>query len=414
MKLKKGIVFSAILVVLLLGACGKEKEKESKPAATEEKTDQVDKEKEVEQIEKEETEEKAESGNDEILNPYIAERTGGDVEVVFTNKKPGLKHSYSDKVTVEIDEYQIVHVTNMNESEKVDFMDEDEGYVLTYKLTLDNQSDEDVYYAGGSSLLSDDGMDNIMKKTYFVDRDKWLQDKETENVSQYSKGKSFTGMDAYVMTKAQFEKLKNPILKIDALWLKDDVSNTLGKEAVFILPFSEDGKKTAEATAALYADKMVTDSIATKELFFEKNNINETKEIDKVKVTLNGVQYANITPTEGHKERFVNFGDGPLVALTAKLTVENGGEVPFDKFLIEKKLIIDDTRGTMLSQGMLEPSMRGNFEPGETGEVLAVFLFRGDEFQIFKKLDLQFGPLSDSNAKRLFKEKAATFTLPMK
>ena len=34
------------------------------------------------------------------------------------------------------------------------------------------------------------------------------------------------------------------------------------------------------------------------------------KEIDGVKVTLNGVQYANITPTTAHASRFSNFGKG--------------------------------------------------------------------------------------------------------
>ncbi|QED46145.1 DUF5068 domain-containing protein [Cytobacillus dafuensis] len=412
MKLKIRIVFSAILVILVLGACGKEKE--NKPAATEEKVEQTDNKKEDEKAANEEKEEENADTDSENLNPYLAEETGGDVEIIFTNKTPNLKHSYSDKVTVEINEYQIVHVTNMNESAKVDFNDEDEGYVLTYKLTLDNQSDEDVYYAGGSSLLSDDGMDHIMKKSHFVDRDKWLKDKETDDVSQYSKEKSFSGLVAYAMTKEQFEKLETPTLKIDALWLNNNVSDRLGTEAVFVLPFNEEGVKKAEATAGLYADKMLTDTIADKELFFAKEDINETKEIDKVKVTLNGVQYTNVTPTAANKERFTNFGDGPLVALTAKLTVENGSDVAIEKFLMDKRLIIDDTRGTMLSQGMLEPTARGTLDPGKTEEVLAVFLFREDEFQIYKKLDLQFGPLSDSNMKKLFKEKSVTFTLPMK
>lgn len=410
MNSKKFLVLIAVLLILLLGACGKEKE--SKPVATKENLGQTNNENETAKADEEE--EVADNEESEYLNPYIEEETGGDIEVVFTQKSPNLQHSFSDEVTIEINEYQIVHVSNMNESSKVDFNNEDEGYVLTYKLTLNNQSNEDVYYAGGSSLVSDDGMDHIIKKSHFVDRDKWLKDTETENVSQYSKGKSFTGLVAYVMTKKQFEKLENPILKIDALWLNDDPGNRLGKEAVFILPVSEEGVKKAEATSELYADRMVTDTIATKELFFSQENINETKEIDKVKVTLNGVQYANVIPTAAHKERFRNFGDGPLVALTAKFTVENGSDVPFDKFLIYKKLQIDDNRGSMLSQGMLEPIARGNLNPGETEEMLTVFLFREDEFQIFKKFDLQFGPLSDSNAKKLFKEKFVTFELPTK
>lgn len=417
MNVKKLALSAIALIILLLGACGtkqNDKKDEVKPAATEEKTEK-DAEKDAEQKEEEEEKESAEKEDDgAVLNSYIEEETGGDVQVIYTNKNPGLKHAYSDDVTIEIDEYQIVHVSNMNESRKVDFDDQDEGYVLTYKMTLDNKSDEDVYYSGGVSLLSDDGVDYIIPRKHLVDRDEWLKDDSKENASQFSKGKSFTGMNAHTMTKAQFEKLKSPTLKIDALFLNDDVAQKLGEEAVFKLPFNDEGAKKAETASELYQDKMVTDNIADKEVFFEKTDINETKEIDGVKITLNGVQYVDVTPTAAHAERFKNFGDGGLVAITVKTTIENGSETPFDKFLIERKLTIDENRGTMLNQGMLEPSYSGIFNPGDKDEILTVFLFRKDEFDIFKKFDLQVGPFSDENAKRLFKEKSVTFNLPVK
>ena len=63
---------------------------------------------------------------------------------------------------------------------------------------------------------------------------------------------------------------------------------------------------------------------------------------------------------------------------------------------------------------MLEPTLYGDLQPGEKEEILAVFLFRKDEFDLLKELKIQFGPLSDSNAKRLFKEKSVTLDLPMK
>ncbi len=405
-----------IMAVFLLGACGSkanDKKEKAKPSATEEKADdKKNVEEDVEQEEEKKESPKKEDDESE-LNSYIKEKTGGDVKIVYTNKKPELKHAYSEDVTIEIDEYQIVHVSNMNESAKIDFDDEDEGYVLTYKMTLDNKAEEDVYYAGGVSLLSDDGREYIIPRQHFVDRDEWMKDGSTEHASQYSKGKSFTGMNAHTMTKAQFEKLTTPTLKIDALFLDDDVSKKLGEDAVFKLPFNEGGAKKAETTAELYQDKMVTDNIADKEIFFQKTDMNETKEIDGVKITLDGVQYANVTPTDAHADRFTNFGDGGLVALTVKTTIENGSETPFDKFLIDRKLVIDDDRGTMFNQGMLEPSYSGTFKPGDKDEILTVFLFRKDEFDIFKKFELQIGPLKDESAKALFKEKSVSFDLPV-
>lgn len=418
MNSKRLALLGVTLAALLLGACGSEDNvKEKKlPAAVGEKQNKNEAVEAVaEQKEKGEAVDTKQNdkGDGTILNPYIAEDLNADVEVIYTNKEPELKHAYSDDVTIQIDEYRIVHVSNMNESSKTNFDGEDEGYVLTYKMTLDNKSDEDVYYAGGVSLLSDDGVDYIIPRKYLVHRDQWLTDDSTENVSQYSKGKTFTGMNAHSMTKAQFEKLNSPTLKIDKLFLNDDVSQRLGEDAVFKLPFNAKGAEKAAVSSQLYQDKMVTDNIADKEVFFEKLDINETKEIDGVKITLNGVQYANVTPTEANINRFSNFGDSGLVALTVKMTIENRSDTPFDKFLLDRKLTIDGNRGTMFNQGMLEPHYSGTFNPGDKDEVLTVFLFRKDEFDIYNKFDLQVGPLKSSDAKRLFKEKAVSFDLPV-
>ncbi|MBS4218432.1 DUF5068 domain-containing protein [Bacillus sp. FJAT-49711] len=419
MNVKKLALLGLVLTALLLGACGskaEDKKEGVKPAAAEEKTEKTEKTEaeEAEEVEAEQKESAEAEDDGSVLNPYIAEDLNADVEVVYTNKNPGLKHAFSDDVTIEINEYQIVHVSNMNESSKTNFDDEDEGYVLTYKMTLDNKSDEDVYYANGISLLSDDGADYIIPRQHLVDRDKWLKDDSSDNFSQYSKGKSFTGMNAHSMTKAQFEKLKSPTLKIDALFLNDDVSQKLGEDAIFKLPFNDEGAEKAAASTQLYQDKMVTENIADKEVFFENTDINETKEIDGVKITLNGVQYANVTPTAAYKESFTDFGDSGVVALTVKTTFENGSEIPFDKFLINWKLKIDENRGTMFNQGMLEPNYSGTSNPGDKDEYITVFLFRKDEFDIFKKFELEVGPLKDSEAKELFKEKTVSFDLPVK
>ena len=335
------------------------------------------------------------------------------IEIITTNLDPGLTHAYSDDVTLTIDEYQVVHVTNMNESAKASFNDEDEGYVLTYKFTLDNQSDEEVTFNGGALLYSDDATEHLPGRKHFVDRDEWMKDDSTEGVSAYSKG-TFTGMDAHMITKAQFEKLESPRMTISKPYLEGDASKSFGEEAVFFLPFTEDGAKKAESTSKLYADKMVTDSVADKELFFSKEDINEEQSIEDVKITLEGVQYANITPTAGHADRFSNFGDGPLVALTIKFKVDNGSDELITKFSMKTRLHLDQNRGSMLSNGMLEPTVNGEIKPGETHEALSVFLFREDEFNLLKELKFEVGPLVDENVKNLFKEKTVQFDLPMK
>ncbi len=161
-------------------------EAEEKPADIEETEPEVEEEleEEKEEVENEETDASADG---EMLNTYLAETTGGDIEIITTNLDPGLTHAYSDDVTLTIDEYQVVHVTNMNESAKASFNDEEEGYVLTYKFTLDNQSDDNVTFNGGALLYSDDATEHLPGRKHFVDRDEWMKDDSTEGVSDIQK-----------------------------------------------------------------------------------------------------------------------------------------------------------------------------------------------------------------------------------
>lgn len=418
MKIKKWLFVGALSSILLVGACGNtKKEDTAEPKEPKEEIEQTKPKETKEKTEKKsepEIEEVKDDGDGEMLNPYIAEETDGDVEIITTNKNPELKHAFSDDVTIEINEYQVVHISDMNESMKVSFEDQDEGYVLTYKYTLDNQSDEDVNFNLGAMLYSDDATEYLPGRSHFVARDEWMNDDSNDVVGQYSKGESFTGMEAHMITKAQFKNLEAPKLTISTPFLEGDTGKSFGEEAVFFLPFTDKGAEKATATADLYQDKMVTDSVADKELFFAKEDINVTESIDDVKITLEGVQYANITPTAGHADRFSNFGDGPLVALTLKFNIENGSDKLISKTSTGIKLNLDQNRGTMLSNGMLEPTVRGEIEPGESHEVLSVFLFREDEFNLYKELEIEFGPLTDEKVQKLFKEKFVTFDIPMK
>jgi chemotaxis protein histidine kinase CheA len=422
---KKQILFSIAAAMLMISACGQSKEKEEEVSAAEqsekEKAEQTNENDDAEksEVEEEEEKEEAEASDNtqnksaENINPTIEEETGGDIEIVYTNSNPGLTHAYSDKVTISIEEYQIVHVSNMNESAKYNFDDEDEGYVITYKLGFENKLDEDVFFNASTMMLSDDGTENLYMKIGLVDREDWLKGDKDSAGRQYAPGK-YTGMQSYTMTKAQYERLSAPTYTIDIPMLEDDFNKRIGKDAVFKIPFNDEGAEKASKTSALYADRMITDTIADKEIFFAKEDINETQKIDNVTITLEGIQYTDVTPTKAHASRFTNFGEGPLVALTAKLQIKNDSKEAIAKSLIDKRLILDQNRGTMLSQGMLEPFLHGDLNPGESEEILAVFLFRKDEFGLLKELKLQFGPLSDSNAKKLFKEKSVTFDLPMK
>ncbi|CAM4006035.1 hypothetical protein [Mesobacillus zeae] len=79
--------------------------------------------------------------------------------------------------------------------------------------------------------------------------------------------------------------------------------------------------------------------------------------------------------------------------------------------MIVSKLAVDKNRGNALSEGKVEPSEPREIKAGEQGEKYHVFLFRKNEFGLYKSFDLQFGPLYNSSEK-LFKGKTATYSLP--
>ena len=72
-----------------------------------------------------------------------------------------------------------------------------------------------------------------------------MKDDSNDMVRQYWKGKTFTGMQAYAMTKEQFERLKAPTLTIFQPFLNDDTRKSIVEEAVFKLPFSGVGTKVS-------------------------------------------------------------------------------------------------------------------------------------------------------------------------
>src|SRR5690625_7526002 len=92
---------------------------------------------EEEDEDKEEKEEPESEGDDEIMNPQIAEETDGDVEVIYTNDDPGYT-SDLDGLKVDDHKYQVVKLTDMNKSQDITFDDHLEGYAVTIDVTTEN------------------------------------------------------------------------------------------------------------------------------------------------------------------------------------------------------------------------------------------------------------------------------------
>lgn len=143
--------------MLLLAACGNEEKASESPKENDSKA------KTEETSNKGKTNEKAEESDTksgEVLNPSIAEETEGNVEVVYTNKEPGFLNDING-FKVSVNEYQIVKVTDMNEDSKLRFDGQNNGYVVTTKVTIENGTDKPMYYNNNHKIQLSNEYDYI-------------------------------------------------------------------------------------------------------------------------------------------------------------------------------------------------------------------------------------------------------------
>lgn len=320
---------------------------------------------------------------------------------------------------VSVDEYQIVKVTDMNEDSKIPFDDQNNGYVVSTKVTIENGTKKPMYYNNNHKIQLSNDFDYIPSdwKT-LVPEDQQINKikKNKDQVSLFEAGEKVTGLMSFTLTDAEFEKLKTvkPKYIIEGGLADNDQyknSNPQQSPAYDFIYGDEQAKQTA-GQPQFYQDRLTTDNMADKKMIFEKSGINDTQEIDKVKITVEGVQYTEVIPTEANKASFSNFGDSGVVALTVKLNIDNQTTKPVSIWNLGTILSVDDNRARVLSEGMAEPRDPKEIAAGQKGEKLHVFLFRKDEFEIYKKFDMEFGPFVGTDGKDQFKGKKVTFSLP--
>lgn len=400
---------TAILSFMLLAACGDD---EATDSSNNEETNPTEIASESTTA-TEETELEESSSSSEVLNPNIAELTEGNVEVIYTNESPNYAHDMNG-FKVFVDAYEIAKVTDMNGDFYIEFDDQTEGYVITAKVTIDNTTDKAMYYNSNLLIQLTNEYDYYQSGRTFV-RDEYPKSAIETEVSKWAAGEKVTGLVTFTLTNDEFAALDTvkPKFVIEGgVADNSDFSGMYREDAIFDFTYNEDQAQTVANAHEFYPDRLTTGNMADKVLIFEDTAINETKQLAEIKVTLEGIQYTETIPTTGNEERFRNFGDSGVVALTAKFILDNQSSEDINLLSISSKVKIDQNRGNVFAQGMVEPSAPQIIKAGEQGEKYHVFLFRKDEFEIFKTFDLEFGPFTKDDGKKQFKGETVTFTLP--
>lgn len=411
-----------IVATMLLASCGKDEEddkaKEVASVTDEEEDDNDDdKEKEEEKEEKPEEEEDDEKptseGDDEMMNPMIAEETDGDVEIIYTNDDPGYSNDL-DGLQVDVHQYQIVKVTDMKQSEEFKFSEDLEGYAVTIDVTTENTRDKPVIFNNSMDIRTEDRNDYMpFKMNHYVAEDQQAEWSEDGN-GVYEPGDKQEFLMVATLTNEQFDKIESSdakfIIEGGASEDLDDFSDQFGDEEVFEFTYSDESASKSSDSPDFYQDKLTTENIAKKELLFEDTELEATEKIGDAEITIEGLQFTELTPNEASEEMFSDFDDG-IVALTIQVSVDNKSDEMISNDGFNSWVDVNNGEARYQSQGSLENSSDREIQPGEKGERQLVYVFDQKYYDIYEDFNLEMGPLFGDEG-YLFKEQEAAFELP--
>ncbi|TYR78864.1 DUF5068 domain-containing protein [Priestia megaterium] len=146
-----------------------------------------------------------------FLDSYLDENLKADKEIVYENKEP--KNIDLDGFKFNIEEYQVVHITNVEDP--ADFGDREEGYVVTVKANVDNQSGGKAYFSH-PDLIGQNEYDTHMTKLGFVIEGVLApkMDSTVDDPAYYEDGEKQIGLFEYILDVEEYNKLQNTNAKL--------------------------------------------------------------------------------------------------------------------------------------------------------------------------------------------------------
>ncbi|KIU09869.1 hypothetical protein SC09_contig10orf00044 [Bacillus subtilis] len=402
MKKKLGVI-SVISTAFLLTACGNHddvsSEKNEKKEAVTSESNTKDKESTASFVTDKSADSKDGNSNtakNGVLNSYIEESTKGQADVVFNNTDPKIDLDFGG-FKFKVSHYQVIHVKNA-ENEPYSFDGDKEGYVITLKATVENQSGGKAYF-NNPALQGKDAYNTKQPDMSLIeetDRVKPKKDGTPSSPAYYTDRETKTGFIQYELSTSEYRDLANEKTKLIVTNAAKDsmLREHLGEKQIVDFPVSGNSVDKQKADKKFYEDQIGTKNIAEKTLLELKDEINEKRTENNIDLTLNGVQYTKLDPTENFKSSFTGFGDEEIVAVTVKMTVKNGQSeaLPLNQF----SAFLDTEKMHYLNQSSLE-SDSGEVKPSQIGDKYLVFLMKKSEFENNKKFKLRVRHIEGSN-----------------
>jgi hypothetical protein len=159
-----------------------------------------------------------------------------------------------------------------------------------------------------------------------------------------------------------------------------------------------------------YQDLLTTKKIAQKQLLFAWQP-KKSRQLEKIKITLEGYQWAKLTIDPAHIDSFKGFGDNAIIALTAKYRMDNESEQTVNVNSLKVTLELPDSNATAQAAIGLTPEVKDELKPGESVEKMSVILLPSAYFESNKDFELGFGPLNNTEGKDVFKDEWLGFNV---
>lgn len=347
------------------------------------------------------------------LNPMIAELTAGEVEILYTNKKPGFIYDMNDFI-VSVDKYQLTKVTGVNQWYEDIFKGKREGYVISALVTIENKRKDPVYYSDMLTIYLEDRESTLVgNKRHFIPLDEELN---LEEEGVYPAGFKEQRFQTFVLSQEEYDKMTELRPKFNIAGLAREAEDDYTRKfeaAVFDFVYSDAYKKELASAPVLYQDAIVNKNLGSKTIAYEKTDIGQQLRLGEVQVELEGVQYAKVEPSPAHMDKFYEFDEeDEIFAVTAKFQIDNQSNETLDLSAISSALY-DQNETRYRKEGMLESDKIRILGPGESAEKFHVFLLTKAELAQIESLTLTFGPFL-GDGERLFKGRDIIFKLPIR
>jgi hypothetical protein len=412
------LLLTAMLTVLVLSGCGSDEKANSDEKAStseENKGDTEKEEKEEEPQEEEETTTSAAPGDFKDLIAYMEKETEGTTKVLYENNEPQVHEM--DGVTVSLDAYTLVELTDFHTDFSIPFDDETNGGVIIAQYTVKNELDKDVYYMP-AFYLSFTGADTVYNnyRDLLPEEDQLPVKLSPSNDYLLPAGETVTGYYTYPFGKAELAKaleVSTTSVEIPAAQSeKDAVDTPIGRDGQFILSLNEAGAEKIATNSTFYKDKATTGDMGEKVMLKEESGIGKSEQLGDVTVTFDGYQFTEFTPNEVEAPRFENFKNG-VVLLTARFELDNKSSDSVSLSSMSSKLTVNDGTQYTFGEGMLlDYGYNDLIDAGKSGELLQIFVLDKEQYDLIwknKSFEVEVGPIRNQDSEDISKGKTAVF-----